>query len=156
MRMKKHRLWLLLAALIIVIVGVAPESMAGRNAGEGASIEKLEPKAALALIQKNKGKDDFVILDVRTPEEFKDGHIQGAINVDYNSGNFRGSLHDLDKNKTYLVYCRTGRRTTAAVELMVQQGFKRIYRIAGDIMRWRSEGLPLTKGPSTEPPRDGR
>jgi len=64
-------------------------------------------KDAYTLIQKNKGNPDFVILDVRTPAEFADEHIENAINLDYYSETFRDDLNKLDKTKTYLIYCRT-------------------------------------------------
>jgi rhodanese-related sulfurtransferase len=105
----------------------------------------LEPKDALALIQKNKGNQGFVVLDVRTPDEFKDGHIEGAINVDYNSGGFKTELLKLDKKKTYFVYCRTGRRSGEAVKIMRDLGFGNIIRMKGDMIRWQSEKLPVVK-----------
>jgi len=67
----------------------------------------IRVKDAYTLIQKNKGNPDFVILDVRTPAEFADEHIENAINLDYYSETFRDDLNKLDKTKTYLIYCRT-------------------------------------------------
>ncbi len=97
------------------------------------------------MVQKNKNNKDFVVLDVRTPEEFASGHIEGAINIDYNSERFKSEIGKLDKNKSYLVYCRTGRRTSGAVKIMTQLGFNRIYTIKGDIVEWQAEHLPLVR-----------
>jgi rhodanese-related sulfurtransferase len=107
--------------------------------------ELLEAKDAFALIQKNKNNPDFVVLDVRTPEEFKDGHIEGAININYNSGGFKTELSELNKNKTYFVYCRTGRRSAEAVKIMRDLGFTNIIQMKGDILKWQSANLPLVK-----------
>jgi rhodanese-related sulfurtransferase len=107
--------------------------------------ELLEAKDAFTLIQKNKNNVDFVVLDVRTPEEFKDGHIEGAININYNSGGFRTELLELDRKKTYFVYCRTGRRSAEAVKIMRDLGFTNIIRMKGDILKWQSANLPLVK-----------
>lgn len=107
--------------------------------------ELLEPRAAWDLIQKNKSNPNFVVLDVRTPEEFNEGHIEGAINIDYNSGGFKTELRELDKRKTFLVYCRTGRRSAEAVKVMKDLGFENIVRMKGDVVKWKSEKLPLVK-----------
>lgn len=109
-------------------------------------IKRFAPKEAFELIQKNSKNPDFVILDIRTPEEFESGHIERAININYHNDTFVEDLNKLDKNKTYLVYCRTGRRSGDAVGIMTKQGFKELYRTDGDIVKWKSEGLPVTKG----------
>lgn len=119
--------------------------VAAPSGDKRAAVEVLEPRAALSLIEKNKGNDRFVILDVRTPDEFASGHIGDAINIDYNSPLFRNNLARLDKEKTYLVYCRTGRRSSSAVQTMLELGFTHIYRISGDIVKWQSMKLPLVK-----------
>ncbi len=109
------------------------------------TITILSPNDAYTMVQKNKNNKDFVVLDVRTPEEFASGHIEGAINIDYNSERFKSEIGKLDKNKSYLVYCRTGRRTSGAVKIMTQLGFNRIYTIKGDIVEWQAEHLPLVR-----------
>jgi rhodanese-related sulfurtransferase len=132
---------------VIAILGLSAQIVCA--AGEKQTNTKpenfLEPKDAYALIQKNRNNPDFVALDVRTPDEFKDGHIEGAINVDYNSGGFRTELSQLVKNRTYLTYCRTGRRSDDAVHIMRSMGFERIIRIKGDILGWKSQKLPVVK-----------
>jgi rhodanese-related sulfurtransferase len=109
------------------------------------SVDILAPKDAFELIQKNKGNNNFVIVDVRTPEEFRDGHIEGAVNVDFRSGNFPNEIDRLDKSKTYFVYCRTGNRSYDAVALMGPLGFRSIVRLEGDITGWKGAGLPIVK-----------
>lgn len=109
-------------------------------------IKTLEPKLAFEFIKKNKGNAGFVVLDIRTPQEFQDGHIEGAVNVDYYSPTFVAYLEKLDKAKTYFVYCRVGRRSAEAIRVMTQKGFKNIYKTSGDIVAWRAAGLPLVKG----------
>ncbi len=105
----------------------------------------LEPKEALSRIQRNKGNGQFVILDVRTADEFRGGHIGNAINIDHYATGFRERLGKLDKTKTYLVYCRSGRRSVAAARTMQSLGFTNIYRIAGDMGKWQSMGLPVAR-----------
>jgi rhodanese-related sulfurtransferase len=115
------------------------------GAGTPSPNPKLKPSDAFQLIQKNKGNPQFVILDVRTPDEFKSGHIEGAINIDINADSFKNDIGRLDRGKTYLVYCRTGRRSAEAMDIMRNLGFAHLLGIEGDIVKWNAEKLPLVK-----------
>jgi rhodanese-related sulfurtransferase len=100
---------------------------------------------AYALIQENKGNQDFVIIDVRTPEEYADGHIEEAINLNYYSETFKSELDELDKDKTYLIYCRTGRRSRVALNIMEDLDFSEVYHIEDGIVEWEKLGFPTVK-----------
>ncbi len=108
-------------------------------------IEDITPQEAFTLIQNNQNNPDFVIIDVRTQEEFSSEHIENAVNIDYYSETFRDELNKLDKNKTYLVYCRSGRRSGNALNIMAELDFKEVYNILNGINGWKAEGLPITK-----------
>ena len=108
-------------------------------------IENITPEGAYILTQENKGNPNFVILDVRTPEEFLGEHIENAVNLDYYSDTFRNDLDKLDKNKTYLIYCRSGNRSENALNIMKEIDFRELYNMLGGIIKWQSEGLPTTK-----------
>jgi rhodanese-related sulfurtransferase len=97
------------------------------------------------MIQENSGKADFVILDVRTPSEFAAGHIEGAIMIDFNASNFSTEVGKLDKDKTYLVYCRTSNRSGQAVNVMKDLGFKEVYDMDGGIVAWEAAAYPTVK-----------
>lgn len=84
-----------------------------------------------------------IILDVRTPGEFNEGHIEGAILVDFQSGNFENEIASLDKSKTYAVYCRSGNRSGQAVKVMSEAGFTKLYNLDGGVIDWANAGLPL-------------
>ena len=105
-------------------------------------IVSISPVDGVAMIEKNKDNPDFMILDVRTPKEYTAGHLSGAINLDYYSNNFRTDLEQLDKSKTYLIYCRTGRRSGVTLNMMRELGFSGVYDIAGGITAWIAKGLP--------------
>ena len=124
---------------------LAAEQRATAKDGKTIIIKILAPKDAFELLKQNKDNQNFVILDIRTPEEFESGYIEGAVNMNYHSEAFVADLDKLDKTKTYFVYCRTGRRSRDAVGIMVQQGFSTIYRVQGDIVRWKKESLPVIK-----------
>src|SRR5665648_47587 len=108
-------------------------------------IENITPEGAYILTQENKDNPNFVIIDVRTPEEFLGEHIENAVNLDYYSDTFRDDLDKLDKNKTYLIYCRSGRRSENALNIMKELDFKEVYNMLGGITKWKSEGLPTTR-----------
>lgn len=83
------------------------------------------------------------IIDVRTPAEFAEGHIEGAVNIDLNGPDFMGQVDSLDPAKTYAVYCRSGNRSAAATRYMQDRGFGSVYELGGGILSWQSAGLPL-------------
>jgi rhodanese-related sulfurtransferase len=87
-------------------------------------------------------KDDAnaVILDVRTEDEFSEGIIPGAINIDiYKGQGFIYAIEELDKSKNYYVYCRSGGRSGQACSIMNQLGFENAYNLLGGIMNWEGE-----------------
>jgi len=84
-----------------------------------------------------------VTLDVRTPGEFNEGHIEGALLVDFQSGNFENEIASLDKSKTYAVYCRSGNRSGQAIEVMREAGFTNIYNLNGGVIDWANAGKTL-------------
>ena len=124
-------------AVLVVVIGVA--------AAWGDEVRDVGPKDAQALIRENAGNRDFVVLDVRTPEEFAQGHLEGAVLVDYRSPGFRGEVAGLSRTKTYLVYCRTGNRSASALGIMRELGFRSYYHLDGGIKRWLEEGLPAVR-----------
>ncbi|HEY5588920.1 MAG TPA: rhodanese-like domain-containing protein [Candidatus Paceibacterota bacterium] len=85
------------------------------------------------FITKYKSTPDAVLVDVRTPAEFDAGHIQGAINVDYENINFESYVKKLDVSKTYFVYCRSGNRSSKSIVIMKNNGIKSAYELQGGI-----------------------
>lgn len=111
----------------------------------GQVIEDVTAREAFTLIQENLNNPDFVILDVRTPEEFADGHIERAINLDFYAGPFRDELEALDRDKTYLLHCRSGNRSSNTLNIMKELNFLEIYHMTGGSIEWQAEGLPMVK-----------
>jgi len=112
----------------------------------------LTPTEAYDLIKANENNPDFVILDLRTPEEFEEERIENAINIDYYIDErtnytkyFRDELDKLDKEKTYLVYCLADIRSRTALEMMEHLGFQEVYDMSGGIIQWKAENLPTVK-----------
>ena len=108
-------------------------------------IADISPQDAFTMIQENQDNADFFIIDVRTAQEFATGHIENALNLDYHSDNFRDEINNLDKDKTYLVYCGVGVRSASAVDIMEDLGFMEAYNMLGGLNQWTAEGLPITE-----------
>lgn len=111
----------------------------GCTAQNGSSIDSKE---AYRLI---KADANIAILDVRTAKEFADGHVAGAVNIDVNQTDFAQKIDQLDRSKTYIVYCRLGIRSRKAVGIMSAKGFKNLYNVSDGFAGWSKNGLPFEK-----------
>ena len=78
------------------------------------------------------------ILDVRTEKEFAEGHIEGAVNINYFDKDFKGKVAKLDKSKPVYVYCHTGGRAAKAMSIMTGEGFTSIYNLEGGYTAWKA------------------
>lgn len=92
-----------------------------------------------------KATKDPVVLDVRTPEEFADGYIQNAINIDFYKPDFKSQIARLNKEQTYFVYCKAGGRSASAADIMRKEGFKNVVDLDGGITEWEKAKLPIVK-----------
>ena len=90
-------------------------------------------------------KKNVVLIDVRTPAEYEQGHIKGARNIDFRDSDFRSNVDLLSKDTPVLVYCRSDRRSGQAMELMRELGFQTIYNLDGGIVAWTAQELPIEK-----------
>jgi len=127
---------ILISAFAISAIGILiacqPKKGATSNA-EG--FVDLELKSFLNKAQQDK---NAVLLDVRTPEETAEGIIPGAVELDYNGGQFAKEFKNLDKDKTYYVYCRSGGRSASASQEMFDNGFKNVYNLLGGYMAYEN------------------
>lgn len=98
-------------------------------------VNKISMLEAIELMEK---QDDYVIVDVRTKEEYESGHIEGAINLD--NEDIQKGIFDLldDKDKTYYLYCRSGNRSNKAANKLIESGYTNIYDMGG-ISDWPLE-----------------
>ena len=84
-----------------------------------------------------------LIIDVRTPVEFQEGHLKNAKNIDFLSSSFKKGLSGLDKEKPIYIYCRSGNRSGKSVKDFLNAGFTEVYDLEVGIVGWKSEGLPV-------------
>ena len=95
------------------------------------------------VFEKEMQSDAVQLLDVRTPEEYSEGHIGGAINIDVLSDDFPVVADkELSKDSTVLVYCRSGKRSLDAAEKLTKLGYK-VINLKGGITEWEEDGLPV-------------
>ena len=127
--MKLMFIWLSLAA-ITTHVSWAQKGAAGHH-----NISAISAKKLVSRFKQE--KKTLVILDVRTPEEYKNSHIAGARLMDFLADDFKASLGKLDKTKVYLLHCRSGSRSSSAFALMKRLGFQSVYHLDGGIIAWR-------------------
>ena len=133
---------LFVVILVTTITFAACQNATGTKTGGG----KVSAAEFKKLIEEDKNAQ---IVDVRTPEEFSEGHVKGAQNLNINSNAFEDGVKTLDKTKTVYVYCLSGGRSSSAVSYLKEQGFKTIYEMPG-IMKWRAEGFELEAGAGAE------
>ena len=128
--------------IFIICLGFVFPSL---SAQDSTRIIAVSAKEAADLIDKHNGDNDFAILDIRTPGEFQSGHLSKSILVDFYSQTFVDQLSRLDKEKTFLIYCRTGNRSTKSLEIFKKLKFQKVYHMASGISAWNSEGFAVVK-----------
>ncbi len=138
-----------IVALVLVFAGCSSSSPE--------SSSDVEPSAAVAstgirLVSPTEGAAieadppaDLVVLDVRTPEEFAEGHLEGAVLVDFYDPDFADQLAELEPDVPYLLYCRSGNRSGQTTALMADLGFTDVADIDGGIVAWEQQGLPVVR-----------
>ena len=139
---------LIVSTMSIAVVGCTRKSIVPTQATSAIQtqvIKDITAKESFSLIQENSSNVNFVIVDVRTPSEFSEGHIKNAINIDFYAPTFREAIGKLDKAKMYLVYCRSGNRSTQTTAIMKDLGFREVYNIDDGIVGWNNNGYPTVK-----------
>lgn len=105
-----------------------------------------------AFNDKIKQTPNAIVLDVRTPGEFAEGYLDKAINIDINGSNFESEISKLDKNKTYFVYCLSGKRSASAASYMRSNGFTSVINLDGGILAWQAKKLPIVQTSASATP----
>jgi thioredoxin 1 len=116
-----------------------------------AAVAKAQtPLSADEFQQKIQSTKNGQLVDVRTPGEYKKGHLKQAKNIDYKNPAFTEQIKSLDKNKPVFVYCLGGVRSAAAAEILHQNGFKEIYDMKGGYVKWTADGKPVDEPKGAE------
>lgn len=117
--------------------GTASDGAPGDSATE---IEAVSPQEAAALLEAN---PDLVVLDIRRPEEFAEGHLAGALNIEFGADDFEEELAKLDRDQPYVVHCRSGRRSTESLPVFESLQFRKLYHLDSGMIGWQEAALPV-------------
>jgi len=139
--MNRTRGLALLAVLTLFTAGCG-----GGNSGPSDPeflVKDVDPKQVSMILEYH--AEQVVVLDVRTPREFKSGHIKGAVNHDFNATDFAAGLASLDTSKDVILHCKSGGRSASALATLEELGVKKIYHLTGGMDAWRAARLPMKK-----------
>ena len=126
---------------LVILIGLNAFMLGVVEAG-GFGLSAREFKS---MLDHKKTADDLILLDIRTPQEFAKGRIKGAMLIDYYGGEFVERLKKLDRNRTYLIYCRSGNRTGRSLAIFKRLGFTQVYHLEGGLIGWVKERYPLDR-----------
>lgn len=103
-------------------------------------VETVSPERARAMIESG----DVVVVDIRDPKKFADGHIKGAMNAEYHPKTFTRGTERIDRNAAIILYCGMGLKTEKAADELERRGFTRVYAMEGGMEAWKKAGFPVT------------
>lgn len=124
-----------LLLLMVAWLGVGCQSSRQQNTSK----EKLSAKEFSQSLRTTKNPQ---LIDVRSAEEFSGGHVEHAMNIDWNGTDFQNRIAPLRKSEPVFLYCLSGGRSSAAAASLREQGFEKVYEMPGGMMEWRKEKLP--------------
>lgn len=113
------------------------------NSESSSTIEVVTAEEMKALTE----LDDVQLVDVRTPEEYSDGYIEGFQNIDFFAPDFESKIEGLDRSKPVIVYCKSGNRSGKCAAMMEEKGFVKIYDLEGGITQWKSKEFDVKMNP---------
>ena len=119
----------ILSTILFVIIASVFHSS---NAQQASKSETISERKFRKLMK----KDNVAIIDVRTEKEYSDGHIPDAQNIDVQKDDFAAQTQSLDKSKTYLIYCRSGKRYAKALNILKEAGFQKVYHLKEGFIEW--------------------
>jgi rhodanese-related sulfurtransferase len=122
---------------VVALVGIL-SACSGQTQNANPSITNLSSSEFNEMI-----KNEGILIDVRTPSEFNEGHLENAMALDYYDDSFEKMVIELPKDKEVYVYCRSGRRSASASKILLEQGHPQVYNLIGGINAWQSSGLPV-------------
>lgn len=134
------RSWLVVAGIMLAAVGLV--SGCGGSSPAATGVTDVDATGFLAAA----AQPGVVVVDVRSPQEYAEGHLPGSVNISVEAPDFAERIAQLDPSTQTLVYCRSGRRSTIAADLMAQAGFTNVVNFSsGGAADLAAAGAPLVK-----------
>ncbi|HFQ91381.1 MAG TPA: rhodanese-like domain-containing protein [Chromatiales bacterium] len=134
--------WPLFLALVFIIILLLMNSARGRLLG----FNEIKTAEAVQIMS----RDDPVVIDTRSPEEFSQGHILNALNIPHDQMEARLGELEPHKQDKVIVYCRTGQRSAKAASILAKNGFTGVYKMNGGMLAWQGANLPVVTSPSED------
>jgi len=128
--------WLLFLALLVITALLVMTTVRSRLLG----FNEVKPGEAIQLMN----REETLVLDVREADEYKAGHIQGAVHVPVAELDARVSELEAWRDQPLLIYCRAGQRSAQAAAVLKRQGFSQLHKLDGGMMAWQGGHLPIT------------
>lgn len=132
----KIKLFLLIAFVSLTFLSCKEKQTEGDSVVELITVEEMDSLLDMGKVQ---------LIDVRTPKEYNEGHIEGAMNIDFRDENFKDLIAKADKSKPIAVYCGRGGRSGKCSAYMKKAGFTKIYDLDGGITEWKFKGKKVVK-----------
>ena len=135
-----HLILVLISAVLIAVV-----ASCGLQSITDIPINNVDVDTARDLVTQNK---TVIVLDVRTPEEYAIGHIEGALNINIAEVDFSERVSKLDRDKTYIIHCSANvknGRSAKSLEIMSSFGFDKLLNMEGGIIAWELSGYPIVR-----------
>lgn len=129
-----------LLALIAILLGTT--ALLAGCSSSGGSVANVSADQFMTA----SAEPGTVVVDVRTPGEYAAGHVDGAVNIDVESGNFASEIAALPKDTKYAVYCRSGRRSALATDQMAEAGFTSLVNLQGGVADLQAAGASIVTG----------
>ena len=135
---------ILIPFLLASVLGSLPVNAEPDKKNTGGILHVTAREAAQLLSNKDEKKRP-VIIDIRTSDEFREGHLEGARQIDFLEDDFAARVRKLDRSRAYLIHCRSGGRSSQSLALWNKLGFKKIYHLDGGILAWEKASHPVVK-----------
>jgi len=135
-----HLIRVLISAVLIAVV-----ASCGLQSTTDIPINNVDVNTARDLVTQD---ETVIVLDVRTPEEYAIGHIEGALNINIAEADFSKRISKLDRDKTYIIHCSANvknGRSAKSLEIMSSFGFDKLLNMEGGIIAWEQSGYPLVR-----------
>jgi len=136
---------ILCLAVVMAICSLQAQDKPAKPDTSAAAVNKFKNVGPEEFDKLRKENKDAVVLDVRTKKEYQEGHIAGSKLIDFNSPDFDKEIAKLDKDKTYLVHCAAGGRSSRACKKMDAMNFSKVYNLQGGMGAWEKAGKPVEK-----------
>lgn len=136
----RHRLAVVLGLLTVLLASCTSASATDTASGTdqaASGIRVVSVEEAVGLLDE---QPEITVIDVRTPGEFAEGHLEGAVLVDCTAADFREAIGEFPRDGSYLIYCRSGNRSAGARQVMTELGFTDVADIDGGVLAWSQQG----------------